>query len=225
MPSLPDRRNGNGSALWRNLFRLLLLVVLVWLLGLAFGWLMDLTKQMQNADGLRIALIAALLLAYVVMLAIPFVPGIEFGLALLALHGAQVAPYVYGATVVGLLLAFSVGAIMPYRWLIASLSDMRLFRAADAVARIEGMDRASRQKALASVLPRRIGGFAAGHPYLVFALLLNVPGSAVIGGGGGIALLAGLSGLYHWGATLVTIALAVAPVPILIWALDLRLPI
>jgi hypothetical protein len=53
--------------------------------------------------------------------------------------------------------------------------------------------------------------------YVALALLINLPGSSLIGGGGGILLLAGLSGLFLPKATFLTLALAVAPVPLLVW--------
>jgi hypothetical protein len=48
------------------------------------------------------------------------------------------------------------------------------------------------------------------------AIVLNLPGNIVIGGGGGIALMAGASRLYSVPGFLVTIVLAVAPVPLAI---------
>jgi hypothetical protein len=212
------------TSVGRTALRLVVLGVMVWVLSLAFGWVMGQTSGLEQGAELRLGLIAVLLLAYAVLLAVPFVPGIELGLALLALHGADVAPLVYAATVLGLALSFAIGMTLPYRWLTATLSDLRLHRASALVARLEAMDRPARLAALRQALPARIGTVAADHPYLILAALLNLPGSALIGGGGGIALLAGLSGLYRWGATLLTLCIAVAPVPILIWAFDLRLP-
>jgi hypothetical protein len=45
---------------------------------------------------------------------------------------------------------------------------------------------------------------------------LNVPGNAVIGGGGGIALLAGMSGLVTFPRFLATVSLAALPVPLFV---------
>jgi hypothetical protein len=45
---------------------------------------------------------------------------------------------------------------------------------------------------------------------------LNIPGNIVIGGGGGIAMIAGLTGLYSFPRYLLTIAIAVAPIPLAI---------
>jgi hypothetical protein len=54
------------------------------------------------------------------------------------------------------------------------------------------------------------------HRYLALAFALNLPGNSLIGGGGGIALSAGMSGLYPMPAYLASVAVAVAPVPLLI---------
>ena len=53
--------------------------------------------------------------------------------------------------------------------------------------------------------------------YPLLAALINVPGNAVVGGGGGIALTAGFSRLFRPGWTALTVALAVAPVPLIVW--------
>jgi len=51
--------------------------------------------------------------------------------------------------------------------------------------------------------------------------LINVPGNAFIGGGGGILFLAGFSTMFRPAAMALTIALAVTPVPLVIWALGI----
>ena len=53
--------------------------------------------------------------------------------------------------------------------------------------------------------------------YVMLGLLLNLPGNAILGGGGGICLVAGLSGVYAPRATVLTLALAIAPLPLLAW--------
>jgi len=65
-------------------------------------------------------------------------------------------------------------------------------------------------RAPARVIPRLLR-----HPCLALALALNLPGNSLIGGGGGIALSAGISGLYPMRSYLATVAVAVAPVPLL----------
>ncbi len=52
------------------------------------------------------------------------------------------------------------------------------------------------------------------YRYLALAVALNVPGNYLIGGGGGIALFAGVTRLYSIPGFLLTIIVAVAPVPL-----------
>ena len=54
------------------------------------------------------------------------------------------------------------------------------------------------------------------HRYVALAVCLNVPGNAVVGGGGGLALLCGLSRQFEGRWFALTIALAVSPLPLLI---------
>lgn len=54
------------------------------------------------------------------------------------------------------------------------------------------------------------------HRYLAIAVALNIPGNTVIGGGGGISLAAGMSRLFGSWRFVLTLAVAVAPVPLLI---------
>ena len=76
--------------------------------------------------------------------------------------------------------------------------------------------------------PRAVAAIALDRPYLLLAVLLNVPGNSVIGGGGGLCLLAGLIGVYRPRWMLPTLALATAPVPLAValtgWTLTGRLP-
>jgi len=42
----------------------------------------------------------------------------------------------------------------------------------------------------------------------------------VVGGGGGLLLLAGMSRLFRAGPVALTLALAVAPVPLVVWGME-----
>ena len=53
--------------------------------------------------------------------------------------------------------------------------------------------------------------------YILLAVLINLPGNSLIGGGGGIGLLAGLSRIYAPLATVLTFLIAVSPIPLLVW--------
>jgi hypothetical protein len=59
------------------------------------------------------------------------------------------------------------------------------------------------------------------YRYVALALAVNTPGNSVIGGGGGIMMIAGLSGLFTPAATFLTVAVAVSPVPLAMMFLGL----
>jgi hypothetical protein len=52
----------------------------------------------------------------------------------------------------------------------------------------------------------------------MIAAALNLPGNALIGGGGGIGLIAGMSRLYPYPKYILFVALAITPLPILFLA-------
>ncbi len=195
-----------------------MLVAAIIALHVFIDWALARTAASAHAEMLTAGLIAALVLAYALLIAVPFVPGIEIGLTLLALRGSEIAPIVYLATVAGLMLAFLAGCKLPLGWLRRRLADLRLTRAARFVAEIEPMSPESRLALLRASLPPRIARHAVRWRYVGLAALVNLPGSGLIGGGGGICLLAGLTGIFSPRATLATLALAVAPLPVLVWA-------
>ena len=155
-------------------------------------------------------------IAYVGLLAIPFVPGAEIGLAMLAAFGAAIAPLVYGATVLALCLSFTLGRLMPLASLARLLASLRMRRAADLVSRAAPLSRDARLALLLDGAPPRLVALALRRRYVALALALNIPGNALIGGGGGIALLAGVSGLFAPVPTVLAFAIAVSPVPLAI---------
>jgi len=154
---------------------------------------------------------------YSVLLAIPFVPGAEIGLALIAMLGPPIAFLVYVCTLVGLSFSFVVGRLIPLSGLIRLSEDIKFQRMSELLKAIEPLDQQDRLAFLADKAPNRYLPFLLHHRYLALAVALNVPGNFLIGGGGGIAMLAGVSRLFSIPGFLVTIAVAVAPVPIAVF--------
>ena len=170
-------------------------------------------------------LLLALLLAYAVLIALPFVPGVELGLTLMMVEGAWISPLIWAATLLGLMMSFFVGFLLPYGPLKKTLTDLRLGRAADLIATIEPLERDDRLNALRRHLPRWLSPLAKSQRYILLAVLINLPGNSILGGGGGILLLAGVSRLFSPVATIATAALAVAPVPVLVFLIGEGLPL
>jgi hypothetical protein len=161
--------------------------------------------------------------AYVGLLALPFVPGAEIGLAMLAAFGPAIAPLIYVCTVASMTLAYTAGRFLPIGALERLLSLMRMRRAAALVARAAPLSPEAR---LAMLLDGRTKGpLALGlrYRYVALALAVNTPGNSIIGGGGGIMMMAGLTGVFYPVATFLTVALAVSPVPLAVMFLGLRI--
>ncbi len=175
------------------------------------------TTQAAVNEGLMIGVLTALLLAYALLIAVPFMPGVEIGISLLLLKGAAIAPFVYLATILGLLLAYAAGRLLPPSWLRGVLEDLRLKQACRLVDRLTPLSGEERLAHLVERAPDWLKPFVGRWRYLVLAALINLPGNSVIGGGGGIALTAGFSRLFHIGWTTLTVALAVLPVPLVVW--------
>ena len=162
-------------------------------------------------------LIMIIMVGYALLLAIPFVPGVEIGAAILILEGAKAAPMVYGATVVGLFLAFCIGQYAPLPRLIRLCQDLSLSRIASLLARILSTPRTERLDAMHDRLPRWLVPVLCNYRYVTLGIAINLPGNIALGGGGGIMMTGGLSRLFQTGYTLLTIATATLPVPLAVW--------
>ena len=160
--------------------------------------------------------------AYVGLLAIPFVPGAEIGIALLAGFGAAIAPLIYVCTVAAMMLAFSIGRFLPNGALEQLLVVLRLRRAADLVARAAPLSKDKRVAMLLEGQSQRAVSLAVRYRYVALAVAVNTPGNSIIGGGGGIMIIAGMSGIFTPIATFVTVVIAVSPVPLAVMFLGLR---
>lgn len=182
------------------------------------GWLfdvigVDLGGGAQSWD-LQIMVVGIVL--YTILMAIPFVPGLEVSLGLLAVFGPRVAVAVFAATVVALCLSYLIGKILPVGLLATLFGALGLQRAKGLVLRLETLDPDQRLLTLIDHAPKQIVPLLLKHRYLAIIVALNVPGNAIIGGGGGIALLASMSGLFTMPRFVVAVTLAASPVPLFI---------
>ncbi len=210
----------------RTLVKLGCLILLIVAANFAAGWLVDtMTLEIRpSTEDLVHRMILTTAAAYAVLIAIPFVPGVEIGLSLIAMFGAAIVFLVYLSTLAGLSLSFGVGRLVPMRGLIKLLDDLRLHRACRLLETIEPMDRDGRLAYLLSRAPNRFLPFLLRHRYIALAVVINLPGNIVIGGGGGIALMAGASRLYSLPGYLATIVVAVSPLPLAVILLGYGLP-
>ncbi|PIQ36298.1 MAG: hypothetical protein COW59_13280 [Lysobacterales bacterium CG17_big_fil_post_rev_8_21_14_2_50_64_11] len=200
------------------LFKLLLLAVLLATVHFAGGWLMHWLDGYLGASFARWGDWALLVwfIVYMLALATPFVPGVEISFAIMLLLGGKGIAAMYLATLAGLSLSYAVGRRVPLSALAAMLAWLRLRRAGALVQTLAQVPRERQLDYLLQVAPVRVIPFLLRHRYLALALAFNLPGNALLGGGGGIALLAGLSGQFRYPYYVLMVCLAIAPVPVLL---------
>ena len=198
-----------------------LVVLVVYLVVLGGGWtvgrwLVDITAidlRPSNEPMVHAAIIATAGI-FIVASATPFVPGAEIGFGMLVVFGANLALLVYMSMVAALLLAYLVGRLIPASVIASVFEYCGLTRAHHLVMKMTPLDPQARLALLTTSAPSGAASFLLRHRYLALIVLLNVPGNSIVGGGGGIALTAGMSGLFPFPAYLMSILLAVAPVPL-----------
>lgn len=202
----------------RLFLSLLLLIAVVALGNLLTQWIIDgfdfKITPLNEAKVHR--LIMTSMIAYAILMAIPFVPAAEIGLAVMMILGPKIVPLVYLCTLISLMLSFLVGRFIPDKALVTLLKDLRLHRASRFLGELESLDASQRLNLILTRSPRRLFPFLIRHRYIALLLSINLPGNIVIGGGGGIAMMAGMSRLFSAPYYFLTIAIAVAPFPLLL---------
>lgn len=204
-------------ARWLRIAVLLAGYLLIMVLGHFAGrWLqqhLGFDPMNAQSQGALTALLIGLLV-YTVFLALPFVPGIEISLALFAVFGASVAIPVYCATLVALLASYVAGRFVPLTSLAAFFDYIGLRAAGSLVRQLGSKTPRERIATLVELAPNRSSGLLVRYRELALIAALNVPGNALIGGGGGIALVAGMSGLFPLARYILAIAVASVPIPL-----------
>lgn len=186
------------------------IIIANWLTGLVE---MDLRPSTEPRIHTMLMLATAV---YVVASALPFVPGAEIGAGLMMAFGKQVVFLAYVAMVAALLLAFLAGRFVPASALGAVFGFLGLRRARSLVDHMDRLPPEERLPFLIARAPSRIVPTLLRHRYIAVAVVFNIPGNTLIGGGGGIALLAGMSGLFTSLYFAIAVVVAVAPIPLLI---------
>ncbi len=199
------------------------LVIGIYVLLIGGGWIFG--EQLSHWSLIEVRpinepeihrIVMAVSAIYIVAAALPFVPGAEIGLALIAAFGSRIVVLVYGCMVLALLLAFCIGRFIPVHVLAAIFGFLELRKARDLVLRFAELDPADRITAMAASAHGRWAPYLLKHRYVALAIALNVPGNSLLGGGGGLSMLAGMSGIFSMLPFCITVALAVAPLPLVV---------
>ena len=164
--------------------------------------------------GIGILIVGGIL--YILLLSLPFVPGVELGVLLMCVFGKEGIVFVYLATIAGLSLAFFMGRMLPLRWVDFPLEKLGFVNAEEKHHYdIDGMlkNLSFNQR----FCRNRFILLLAKYRYPAIGILFNMPGNYLIGGGGGISLACGISRNISWKWFLLTVVVAVSPVPLLAW--------
>ncbi len=216
-----NQQDSTAGRVGRIALRLFVVLCVVYLAKLGIDMLMAKIALFESDAAARAmtGLIITVMIGYAILLAIPFIPGVEIGIAILVLEGASAAPMVYLATVGGLLLAFSIGQYAPLERLIQLCIDLRLLRIARLLERIALTPREDRLNAMQDRLPRWLAPLLCDYRYVTLGLAINMPGNIALGGGGGIMMAGGLSRLFQTRFAILTVILATLPIPLSVWLL------
>ena len=140
----------------------------------------------------------------------------EIGISLIVFFGPKICFLVYVCTVTALTISYIAGRLIPVRYCAGFFGFLGLNRAKHLIEQIAPLAAEERLGFFLENTASKFGPFLLRHRFLALAVVLNVPGNMVIGGGGGIAMLAGMTGLYAAPAYFLTVMLAVAPLPLII---------
>lgn len=203
----------NKSSRYRKILLILAVILILNFLG---SWLAHQVnfQLFPRHDPMLQTIILSTVMIYLLLMATPFMPGIEIGLALMLILGAKGALVVYLCTLIALSISFTVGRFIPARLVSRFLDWLHLQKASALVRQLEPLDQVGRLQLLNEKAPSRIAPFLLKHRYLAIAAALNLPGNALIGGGGGIALVVGMSKLIPYPGFILLLAVVVAPIPL-----------
>lgn len=197
-----------------NLARLLGLLTLgvgaFWAMHQLFAWTEGQDDTMQLPARL------AVLALYAMLIAIPFLPSFNLSMIFMLMQGPDQIWLAYGATVIGFCLPFVAGRLIPEPYLIGLFDRLGMRRMSEVIGDTQAMPTKDRLRLITDLSPPRLKPLVNKWRYIAFWAALNFPGNVVIGGAGGLLLVAGLSRLFAPLVIFGTISVSLCVIPIVI---------
>ena len=106
-------------------------------------------------EHLMVTVLWVAIVVYVLWMALPFVPGIELGLALMIMFGTRGIVLVYFCTLMSLSLSFTIGRLIPLNGFARFLGWLHLYKARDLVLQLEPLNSEEKLDFFCEPLPRR----------------------------------------------------------------------
>jgi hypothetical protein len=200
-------------------YRIVAVLAVILLLNLTGVWIGHLVnfQLFPRHDTMLNSVVLVTMAIYILLMATPFMPGIEVGLAVMWMLGAKSALLIYLCTLLALSIIYWVGKLFPVRRIHQFLQWLYLHRASELLMQLEPLNQQQRLDLLLTKAPHRIAPLLLKNRYLAIALILNLPGNALIGGGGGIGLVVGVSQVIPFHKYFLTVALSVLPLPLYLY--------
>ena len=204
-----QHQNSYRLYLMVGLMAVLFVLALLFYRTLDFHALRITLESYRSYIGFKLMFLIALI--YIVLLMVPYFPGLEVGLILMCVFGKEGVVLTYFSTLVGLSLAYSLG-----RGSVHSKFLKNTFSKLTAQA-----DNNKNFKKVTSNLKKSWFGQLThaniDHPKysILLAILLNLPGNSLLGGGGGISFWYGFKQLLSGPRYILVTAIAVLPIPLL----------
>lgn len=169
----------------------------------------------QSASTLPLIwLLIPVFVIYFVTSGLPFVPSSEIGFGLLIIFGGEMAPLIVLVSSAGLITSFLVGKFVPKQKLANLLVWFGLEKAPRFLLRLQGMSSQQKLDQMMQGVSKKWSIVLLRYRYLGVIALLNIPGNAVIGGGGGIAFMAGVTGVFSVKGFATSAIIGVMPYPL-----------
>ncbi|PCJ75095.1 MAG: hypothetical protein COA53_07200 [Rhodobacteraceae bacterium] len=205
----------------RRALRVVLVILAIagiaYLANQAGDWIGERVKMeiTPENEGMIFGATVVAIILYALLISLPFVPGVEIGIGLMVMFGTPMAIPVYLSTIIGLTVGFFIGRLVPERVLCGWFDFLGMTRISHMLRDLARKPVNERMNLLVERAPRRFIPFLLRHRYVAIAVSFNIPGNSVIGGGGGIAFMAGLSRLFSFPLYLLAVVIGVSPVTIL----------
>lgn len=200
-------------------FRIAIVLIVILGLNLAGTWLGHLVnfQLFPRHDTMLHAAVMVAVAIYIILMATPFMPGIEVGMAVMLMLGYKSALLIYLCTLIALSISYVIGRFFPLYLVHRFFKWLYLDKASELVHQLDPLNKQERLDLLNQKAPVKLVPFLLNHRYLTIAIALNLPGNALIGGGGGIGLVVGMSRVIPFYKYFFVVALSVLPVPLCIF--------
>lgn len=184
-----------------------------WMLGQWLPQLIDLNITPRSEPMIHKTIMTVMVI-FIFASAIPFVPGAEIGFGFIMLFGGKISILVYAGMVTALALAFLIGRLVALSLIARVFKKLGFRRAYEFMMKLDPLSPADRLSLLVGPSSSKFTPFLLRHRYIFLVIVLNLPGNSLIGGGGGIAFIAGISRMFSYKGYFLSIAIAVLPVPL-----------